>query len=313
MNSTAAQSGMSYLAWVGWQMKIPAEWRPIRIEGGWDKGAMFIADEEEPVLQVKWWRPGKARFEAERWMRRRLKALCLRASREAAPAPAGFAVTTWVSEDLLDGTAGLLRVWYGYAPEAGLLLEIVTGGETPTKIRKLILRQIIPSLVTYSSDVAVRWAVFGASFESPAEFTLTNKRLLLGDLTLEFHGKGRRLVLRQVYPAELALSRRKIERWIEVRAFREHRKYRADSSPEKWTVNSFGRKLEGTRVTGWKRLAFPLGSVSPRRSVAAAVVDRELDRLLLAELDSPGESDDALLASAIGGMNWAQLEPRGPL
>ncbi len=301
------------MAWVGWQMRIPPEWRPLRIEGGWDRGAVIVGDMNEPVLQLKWWRPGKKRFDADRWVRRRLRSLRARSGGPEGPSPKGFSHTAWVPESILLGAGEkLLRFWYGYAPAADLVVEVSASPEAAINARKEVMSKMIPSISVYGRGDATRWAVFGASFESPAGFRMINKRLLLGDLALLLAGAdGSRLMLRQVYPAELALGRRNLERWVKVRPFKEHRKYRLSGLVERYSVNSFGRTLEGIRQWGRKRLPIPLGFCAPRVALSIAVQDQRLDRLLLAEHDAPSRSDEIMLATAVGRMNWDRLQPGG--
>lgn len=305
---------MSYLAWMGWQMRVPADWRPLRIEGDWTRGYVIAGDASEPVLQVKWWRPGRERFDADRWITRRLKALRLRRGGAGGPTePRGFTSTAWVPEDpLLESKRNLLRMWYGYAELAGLVIEVAVSEDAPKKAKREVWAKSLPSMTAYDAGGLTRWAVFGGSFESPAGYRLTGKKLLLGDLAVWLRAKdGSQLTLRQVYPYQLAIGRRKLERWMDVRPYKERRRYRSTDIAQVWRTRSFGRTLVGMKRIGQKRLPAPLGFCSPRRTMAVAVHDADLDRLLLAEHESPHEPDEQLLAAAIGRMNWAHFESGG--
>jgi len=308
--SAGEHSGLTPLAWMGWQLRVPHDWRPVRIDGEWRRGRMVVGSADAPVVRLRWWRPGARRFDAERWLRRRLRRLGLRPAAPRGPAPAACSYTAWAAEDeLREEHRGLVRLWYGYAPAANLVLEAAVNVEAPRKARREVAARTLSSLIVYEQGKATRWAVFGASFESPAGFRILDKRLLLGDLCLRLRGEARStLLLRQVYPAELALSRRKLERWIEVRPFRERRRYRPAVEPRPWQVESFGRRLEGIRRRGHKRLAFPLRFCAPRNTLSVVVRDTELDRLLIAEHDTPGEPDETLLGALVGRMNWARFE-----
>ena len=296
------------MAWMGWQMRVPPEWRPLRIADERGRGRVILGSATEPAMQIRWWRPNKKRFDARRWMQRRLRSLKVRDAGPEGPAPSGFSETAWAAEPESGGRK-LLRAWYGYAPEADLVLEVTVNLEAPKRTRRIVTSQVVPSLAVYEKDGITRWSVFGASFESPAGFRLLDKRLALGDLVLRFRGKDRScLMLRQVYPAETALARRKIERWIEMWPFKEHRRYKTAELKEVWRARSYGRTLEGIKQPGRKRLPFPLGSCGPRATLSVAVVDTELDRLLVAEHDAPDGADEEMLATAIARMNWAILE-----
>ncbi|MFH1732772.1 MAG: hypothetical protein ABIF82_14130 [Planctomycetota bacterium] len=296
---------------MGWQIRVPPEWRPLRIAGEWPRGHVIIGSANEPAMQIRWWRPNKKRFDARRWMQQRLRSLKARDAGPEGPAPSGFTETAWAADDEpQSGGRKLLRTWYGYAPDADLVLEVTVNLDAPNRTRRIITSQVVPSLAVSETGRITRWSVFGASFESPAGFSLLDKRLALGDLVLRFRGEDRScLMLRQVYPAETALARRKIERWIEMWPFKEHRRYRKAELKEVWRARSFGRMLEGIKQPGRKRLPLPLGFCAPRATLAVAVVDTELDRLLIAEHDAPARAaDEEMLATAIARMNWAILE-----
>jgi hypothetical protein len=177
------------------------------------------------------------------------------------------------------------------------------------KQRRPVAKKVIPSLEVFGPADATRWAVFDAGFELPPGFRCTDRKLGLGDLALRFDARGgRRLVVRQIYPAELALSRRKLERWLVNRPFREQRRFQTLGEARSWTVDSFGRTLEGMIVCGRKRLAFPFARIRPRFSTAAAVRDPDLDRILLAEHDQPADEGDSVLRTVLGRMNRSAFE-----
>jgi hypothetical protein len=291
------------LAWAGWKLEIPDEWRPLRIKGGWRRGAVIVGNTSDPVVQIKWLRPRRRRFNASRWIARRLRSQNVEAGEPPRAGWKGFDEAAWVPDAEVKR---LVRLWYGYAADPGLLIEMVANPETERGSRRDLASRVLPSLGISRRDEPTRWSVFGSSFETPTGFTLARQRVGLGDVTLEFAGPDRaRLVLRQVYPAELALKRRRLERWLEVRPFEEKRRYRPDGEPFACVIEADGRELRGVRISGWKRLPLPLGFVSPRQSTAAAVVDAELDRVLVAEYDAPHTADSGAVDMALARMNWA--------
>jgi len=308
MAARSRQSCSSSLAWAGWQVRVPEHWRPLRIEGAWEKGSIILGDEGQAIMQVKWWRHENESFDGARWTRRRLKKAGAKAAADGKPAPPGFENAAWVPGR---GPAQA-AVWYGCAPAGRLVMEVVVSGEMSKKDQRTATSRALPTLKVSAHDAPTRWAIYGASFESPAGFVLCDRRLKLGDIALRLSSKRReRLVLRQVYPSALALARRELAKWLEFPVFREHRKYRPANPPQKWSVESFGRQLDGIRRAGRKRFPFPLGVLAPRYSAAAVVHDEQLGRLLVAEYDSRGAPDDATLADALASMNWAQLESGG--
>ena len=311
------------LAWAGWQMRVPSDWRPLSVSGGAAQGAMMLGDASRPLMRIKWARPSGRRFDAERWIRRRV--------RSAAGKHAGVEPTD-ASPDFRPGAFARAaggrktrrRLWYGYAPRAGIALELVisaeAGGGRPVRMD----RGMLASLRASGPDEPTCWAVFDASFVAPPPFVYRASRLHLGDIALCLTaGGGRRLLMRQVYPAKLALSRRELARWLQYPPFKEHRKVRPAGEPERWTVQSFGRALEGLLRKCPKRLPAPLGACGPRWSVSGVLVDDRMDRLLLVEHDvppataaaseiagaaGPGGGSEALAEEVIGRMNWARLE-----
>ena len=56
---------MRPLAWCGWEMPVPRDWRPVDVDGEWVRGAMIVGDREQAILQIKWWRPRAADFPIE--------------------------------------------------------------------------------------------------------------------------------------------------------------------------------------------------------------------------------------------------------
>ncbi|MHC4202128.1 MAG: hypothetical protein ACYSU0_19225, partial [Planctomycetota bacterium] len=201
----------------------------------------------------------------------------------------------------------------GYSPRADLALEVAVNGRAPEKTRRKIFSRVLPTLSASGPGEPVRWEIFSAVFRSPPGFAMADKRTVLGDLALLFRsGSGRRLVLRQVYPAGVALERRKIERWLEAGPFKERRRCRPEGEPVDWSVEldgeRSGRALAGRKRLGRKCAPFPFGWLAPRWSSSAAVRDEERERLLLAEYDwpkgppPPGPEGEEALSSAIAGM-----------
>jgi hypothetical protein len=109
--------------------------------------------------------------------------------------------------------------------------------------------------------------------------------------------------VRQVYPADLALSRRPYERWLDAYPFTEHRRLqRSALRVEPWRHTTRGG-LSGVRRQAWKRLGIPLGWCAPRQSLALAVRNEADNRLLIAEYMTAGEADESVCVAAIEGMN----------
>jgi hypothetical protein len=296
---------------MGWSLRVPRHWQPHRIMGRWERGAFVAGDAERVLLQIKWIRTKAAGFDAERWIARRLR----REGRGLAvaphaPRPPGFTHAAWARE-AADGDSSVAALWYGWAPAAGLLLEAVVPSRLPADARRLVMDKMLPGLCVEGGNEPGHTAVLGRTFEVPAGFRLMQWTLRLGDVLLRFESaRGARLTLRQVYPAQLALSRRTLARWLEATVQAgSHRRLVADA-PQPYETASGSRTLRGVWQRGWKRLSFPLGRVAARASVAAAVHDATGDLLLIAELDARGACSDEVLRTAL--LSMGSDEPTVP-
>lgn len=297
---TARQAARSLIAWAGWRLSVPEAWRPLKMTGDPAKGTMMIGDAERPIVLVQWWRPRKTVFDADKWFDQRFRKLGAHPT-PGAPAPAGFTKTAWEPE-LATREGSSKTVWTGYSAEAGLVVEVIVTSLTEEWLRRSIYKTIVPGMTVSREDEPCCWSMYNVSFMSPPGFELELKHLFSGDVALKFkRGRGMTLLLRQVYPAKLAVSRRSLERWLEATPFIERRVLKSPAR-EAWHRDQ-PRRLEGIRQTGWKRLPAPLGRCAPRHSTAVAAVDGEMDRVLLAELQCPADAGGAEADWAVEKMN----------
>jgi hypothetical protein len=293
----------SLLAWEGWRLAMPREWQPLKLSGSHEKGFVIVGDSQVAIFQLKWLRPGgRGGCRGEAWVAGRLKQLG--AAPEAhPPAAARFTACGWVN-GLQKEEGKRTTYWYGVAEGAGLLLEFVVNGVLPDGLLRIAVREVLPSLAATDRDAETMWAMYDMSFASPPGYRLARRQLRSGDVALEFRRGGREtLLLRQVYPADLALSRRPYERWLALYPFTEHRRLRRSSVRSDPWSDAGRARLRGVRRRAWKRLAAPLGWCAPRRSTALAVTDESSNRLLIAEHMSADEPDESLCAEAVAAMN----------
>ena len=291
---------MRRLAWSGWQLRVPDNWRPVKLEGNFTKGAMFIGDEASPYLMLRWWRPlleGQKKFDFEEWLESRFKKLHALPHPHPPTSP-DMDHTAWV-KDLQKKHKKSRTVWYGYKASAETVIEILMTSLTPSEIQEKIVRNVIPTLEIAAKGDPIPWDLFTASFLSPPNFILDTHRLYSGDVALRLVKDRETLTLRMVYPAGLALSRRKLANWLDSSPFLERRKNRA-ATQQDWSSGS----IKGIQRRGWKRLPFPLGGINPKYSTIIAVVDEQLDRLLIAEHRTPKPEDPFLTQQAVQQMNW---------
>jgi hypothetical protein len=298
-----ADDPLSLLAWAGWQLQVPGDWRPLKMSGTPTKGWMIVGDAMCALFSIHWEQPGDdAITNADAWVQQRLKRQGLEADPEP-PAAERFSVCTWAhgvqSEEDKQTT-----YWYGYAEPAKLLVGVKVNGVLPESQRAQVTRQVLPTLRTSAVDTETVWAMHDLSFVAPPGFELAQQHLFVGDVALEFH-RGRRetLLLRQVYPGDLALERRPAERWLAAYPFIEHRRLRKSSTTIVPWRHGSRREWSGTRRSGRKRLGFPLGFIAPRWTDAVAVHDQSLGRLLIVEHQSVDRPDGGVCDRAVLQMN----------
>lgn len=287
----------SAIAWCGWRIDGPDAWRPLKITGDPAKGSMMIGDGERPVLFVQWRQVGARGFDADTWLSRRFRKLRALPDTKA-PRPRGVETAAWVREiELREGQSK--SVWCGYSRAAELLLELVTTNVTGHLDNRETLEQVLPTLSVSGHTEACLWSLYGVGLLSPPGFKLVRRHLFSGDIALGFKRRGREgLLLRQVYPAGMAVSRRPLERWLKMPPFTERRRP-PKRAPQAWSQQG----LEGMARTGWRHLPSPMGWCNPRYATAIAAVDAGRDRLLIAERVSPREHGVDLVTECILNMN----------
>jgi hypothetical protein len=291
------------LAWCSWRLRMPEEWRPLRLEGTDRAGNVMIGTATEAILKVSWAKVPPARVK-RLWSRRVKKRS---ATRREAPPPRGFADCA-----ILRPRKGTRTTWVGCAQPAGLLLELVYSQAPGDGRANDVERLVLPSLAAEGPEDAAGslWAIFGASFLAPRGFRLMGQSLHLGEVSLRLARGKDVLFLGQVYPADLALSRRPMGFWLwnwpwETNALR---RFRARGEDRPWRVATEEGEMAGLLRRGRKRLRWPLGFLAPRRVVCGAVVDPRLGRILRGAVQSPAEPEESVLQAAVLGMNRAEGE-----
>jgi hypothetical protein len=299
------------LAWAGWRLNMPAEWRPLNITGTMREGTMVIGTSSQVFLHLKWWRPSFTTIDTDRWLRRRLKKTArpqLRAS--AATLSADFLEHAWVPNTSSANPAAK-AVWIGRAVATPLVIECVLNLAAQPAMDRLFLQTVLPTLTLGTAPPGTLWSVFNVSFVTPPGFDLADKRLFPGDMALWFrNGANARLLVRQIYPADLALGRMTLEQWLAGQPFKEYYRYYPGNAPADWQLAYQGARWPGLKRSGFKRLPVPLGGWYPRYSQSAIVRDPELDRLLVCAYESPEQDDGRMLEHMLASMNWAQRDTR---
>ncbi len=303
-NKTDAETrSQSLLAWAGWKLLMPSEWQPLKLEGNPEKGQIIVGDSTCAMFVVKWERPGRrARSDGEKWVAQRLKKHGV-LPQDNPPAADRFTSCGWVN-GLQTEEGKETAYWYAYSEEANLVLGVNVNGVLPNHIRKKIIRDVLPTIEAFSPEEYSLWSMYDVSFRAPAGYELSQRHLFSGDIALEFaKNKTDTLMMRQVYPGDLALSRKDHEKWLRSYPFKEHRRVRRDSVRIQRWQHSSRSELSGIQKTAWKRLSPPLGWCAPRKTRAFSVHDSERNRLLVVEHMSKNECDSTVCVNALEMMN----------
>jgi len=290
------------LAWCGWRLRMPQDWRPLRLEGEAKAGSAMIGDAAKARLKVSWVQVPKAR--AKRCWSRRLRRV--QAERVESPPPRGF--TDCI---LLRPQKGERLIWVGCAEGSGLVVELIYRRPEGRGRDDQVDRVVMPSLqAAPPGEGGTFWSIFGAGFVAPGGFALAGRSLHLGEISLRFARGKEVLSLGQVYPADLALSRRPLGFWLRSWPWEQKalRRFRPLGEDRPWRVQRRGGELAGLLRAGRKAVRWPLGFLAPRRVLSAAAVDLSAGRILRGELQSPAEPGEPILARAIGDMNRAEAE-----
>lgn len=282
---------------------MPSGWQPLKISGTPEKGEMIVGDSMCAFFLINWERtPPEGVPDIRSWGAERLKRHRV-VPQANPPAESRFTACAW-AQGVQSKDGKETTYWYGYAEPARLVLGVTVNGALPESLRNEVVRGVLPTLRTTAAEAESAWAMYDVGFRVPAGFGLAQRHLFSGDVALEFsRGKQETLLVRQVYPGELALGRRSAESWLASYPFREHRRIRrADMKVDPWQCKA-RPALAGVRRMAWKRLPAPLGWCAPRRTCAMAVHDQEMNRLLIAEYMTPAEPDQSLVDTAIVRMN----------
>lgn len=284
------------LAWQGLEIPLQDEWRPLRIEGNHSKGSITIGDIDGPIFQLRWIRPPKG-ADTSGWIKARRLSVAGGQESRGAPRPESFDHVSWI-KNLAVREQSKKTVWWGRSERCNVLVEILLTNLRRPELNSLFVKTALPHLRVVPSTENCRWQIYSARFLIPAGYRLTRKRLAAGDIALEFvRAGGERLLVRQVYPARLALERRSLPGWLRDRVFKERRRFRQETED----------RHEGRHIkwTGWKRLPFPLGWIMPRRCDSLIRQNDDLDRLMIVECEWKDGAEVMPVDKIADGMHWS--------
>ena len=295
-------------AWCGWSLSVPAKWRPVKVAGDATKGSVLFADLDRPRLGLRWETPpekrvltgGEADWLVDDLLRREVGRL---AADEAVDC--GAATGDWPAARLyVEPEPPGRDVFVGVSRTSRRVVELVCH----TRRRDRLLEDLLlPSLHDAAEDEPRDWAIFDLAVTTPPGYAMQSHTLSAGDLRLALARRSGRatlpLVVRQVRPARLALSRQPLEVWLSrfvAEATRFHRPLGIAAATEVAVGDAAAAGLHQVLVR--RRRYRWLWSVPPRLH-AAALHDAAADRLLLLRSADAGtlRAVAASLSSAAGG------------
>ncbi|MFP4053240.1 MAG: hypothetical protein ACLFV7_05175 [Phycisphaerae bacterium] len=271
-----------------------------------EAGSVLLGDADEPMLRIQWIpRPRGWILPArpDSWLRRQVAVVAGRGQlSDNVPQVKGFPHVAWAPEGK---TPAHHAAWAGWHDLTGMAI-LLTLRTDDQKVRRLILERVLPTLEISGENDPVDWSLFQVSFRTPPDYTLRRQRLNMGDLTLELGARGGRLLtVRQLYPAELALNRRKMDNWLKYPPLKNIRRRLIldESLPLHVDDRGNGGRMKGIVRTGVHRVKFPLGFLARRGVTAACVEDTARNRLRIAMHEAPSRGDEHAVREAIARMN----------
>lgn len=293
-----------WLAWQGWRLPVPREWNVVRIEGDWARGMLLLADLQRPRMGLRW------------------DSLCAAgdvavAVRSAMSAEVGAATgekatrvvtgTDWSCAMLhLEAELPGRDVWIGHSTVSGRIAQL----SFPVEARRdRAARELPDNLADTAESDETAWSILDLSCAAPVGWKLASHQLMAGDLRLTFARGSDRLLIRQIAPARLALSRQSIDKWIAQHPLDRRRTDRSRGEPASISAQIHGRTVAGMRQvwTRGDRGLWRMFRGEWRTSEVTGLHDAERDRLWIIE------SPDPIPCGVIDALGWAEwVHPEAP-
>ena len=303
-------------SWNGLSLDLPADWSPLKLEGDWSEGYALFADLTRPRLGVRWKRV-KVKKGTDTLVKRALRDEVGQLAASEALDHSPLAASHWNSPHLyLEPDPPGRDVWASFSDTSKRLVQVVHHADRRGPV---LADRILPTLADAPPDGPQRWAVFELSCVAPPGFTLSGQTLNAGDLSLTFErGRSRswlgfaglldpprRMTIRQIAVASLALTRRPLAAWLAAQQASQKKYYtvgalkRRPPKPVTIVAND-GRPLVGLVRTVRRRLRYRWSPRVAGRLVTFALHDERRDRLILAQ-----GHDKAALRKLLKTVGWA--------
>lgn len=295
---------MTPFAWAGLILDTPDSYRPLKIDGVSYNGRVILADDERARLEITWATNASRRFKADKFIRRRALSGLARIDRKQAM---GDLVDVehphfqpMVRYD--DDAANVTR-WVGYCGKTKRAVDVIYQRGAAAEDARM-RDSVLPSLRDQPLDEPQRWALYGFHFTVPANMRYVDSNLNLGDMRLTFRGPRKaKLVLRELHPAKLALTRQKLGKWLEDVAKKERYEYPPPPAKKIEPVEcaageavGFDAKLRpGRKLFMWR---------SPWRLRWRMIHDADHNRLIALGVAARKAEIDPLIDAVLDGLHW---------
>ena len=275
---TDQQQYSNMLAWHGLTIPMQDDWHPLKIEGEHQKGSISVGDMIGPIFKLQWLRPPKG-YDGRMWVDKRRKSVAGEHQSHNPPCPESFEHVSWV-KNLAIRQEAEKTVWWGCSKKSEVLVEVLLTNLREREVNEWFLEHALPQLKVIPEGKEWPWKIYSVRCTIPAGYRLHQTRMAAGDIAFEFNrGKSDKLLVRQVYPASLALERRSMIGWLKDRVFTEHRRLRPEDEKK--------HNASWLKHKGRKPLPFPLGWLRPKRYTSVIDRNQELDRLMIVESEWP--------------------------
>ena len=287
---------------------MPIDWNVVQIGGNRQKGLLLLADLKHPRLGIRWDTPPAGTNPAT------AVEMALAAELGALPdsptkgvvAPARVDAPFTSQRLFIDPSPTGRDVWVAHAPASGRLIQLTApttaGGRTRFRER------IICTVSDTTTDGPQAWSVLDLSCLTPAGWSLQTHKLSAGDVRLSFADTdGGRLLVRQLAPAWLALSRQPLEKWLSQHPMDRSRGDHGGEVTFHYSASVCGRPLAGLKQV-WSRRRSRVARLLPGRMSRSddaptevhAFHSPEHDRLWFVESNAP----DAAVG-VVESLGWA--------
>lgn len=223
--------GMRAFSWAGWWLPLPETFRLHDIDGNHRRGRVALADAERMRLEIAWDAVANPNFDTERFARRELVRGFKRSARATAKIERAGSTNSCLLfrvEPVLNSSSVEWDRYVGFCPVTRRAFT-VRYRPGASQENGLIARSLCDHLCGQSLDAGQRWAFFSVGFVAPPGFEYERATLNLGDMSVHLierrRGRQPRVVVRQIHPAKLALSRFDLAGWLEHLLEAESRTY----------------------------------------------------------------------------------------